>query len=296
MNTLLNSNSTFLELVNGWLGYIVKHDYSKATYASYSSKLKHLLQYVGHIKLNELTREELQSIFVLIEMEKISPNTIGNIYSITKKVFNFAIKMGVMKENLTDHLVLPKRKPYVPKVYRKLEVTRLLSLTKGSKLDIPVTLAVNVGLRRGEILSLQWKDIDFVHNTILINKGTAAPDLNDFPKSESGIRLLKLPKRVIKMLKDHLVEQKKSFLKSGITHDMDTLLFCKNDATRYNATSLSKMFKKLLIDNKLPIIRFHDLRHTYATIAHNNGMPVKHLSKSLGHSTPAITVEQYVHI
>ena len=296
MNTLLNGNSTFLDLVNGWLGYVVKHDYSKSTYASYASKLGHLSQYVGHIKLNELTKEKLQRTFMLIESAKFSPNTLYNIYSITKKVLNFAIQIGAVKENVTDNLVLPKRKPYMPKVYHKVEVTRLLSLTKDSKLEIPVTLAVNIGLRRGEILSLQWKDIDFMHNTILVNKGTSAPDIGDFTKSESSIRLLKLPKKVSKMLQDHLLEQKKSFLKSGITHDVNTLLFCKKDATRYNATSLSKMFKKFLTDNKLPVIRFHDLRHTYATIAHNGGMPLKHLSRSLGHSTPAITVEQYVHI
>lgn len=296
MNRLLDENSTFLELVDAWFRYLVRHDYSKSTRATYAAKIEHLLPEIGHKKLHELTREELQHVFVLIEKANISPNTINNIYTITKKVVNFAIQLGIMKDNVTANVVLPKRKPYVPKVYRKFEVRRLLTVSENSELEIPINLAVSLGLRRGEILSLRWKDIDFQHNTIHVNKSATAPDRESLPKSESSIRVLKLPKKLQKTLQNHFLKQKTSFFQSGITHDRNAFIFCKDNATKYKATALSKMFKKFLIEHKLPLIRFHDLRHTYATIAHNNGMPVKHLSRSLGHSTPAITVEKYVHL
>jgi integrase len=153
-------------------------------------------------------------------------------------------------------------------------------------LYIPIYIAVKTGLRRSEILSLRWKDIDLNKNTISVTEG----------KSRNSVRTLEIPSSLSEALTERKIFQNFSLQVNDIEQTDDTLVVCRTNGKPYNPTYISRRFTEFVEVNNLPPVRFHDLRHYFAVSAHNNGVPIKTLSLALGHTSAAATVDNYVNI
>lgn len=294
----IDINATLMELADYYLDNVVKGNYAESTYQSYKTRMnKHVLPEIGAERVKDLKKLDIQNlIFGLNNKEHpISANTIRLVRSILHKVLDFAVDMSLTDKNVTYRVMLPKQTKYQPRIYSRLELQNLLKAAKGDILYIPILIAVKAGLRRSEILALQWGDVSFHNGTITVRKTTYGHTLNR-TKTRHSLRCLQIPDSLMLTLKEHMEEQCESLLKHGISQNSLTFLFCKSDGSPYNPSYISKRFSELLKANDLPAIRFHDLRHAYATHAHNSGMPVKCLSKSLGHHSVVTTLDNYVHI
>jgi integrase len=175
---------------------------------------------------------------------------------------------------------------------------KLLEAVKGTDLQIPVTLGISLGLRRGEVLGLQWKNINFntqkieIRQQINYNEQKKVIELTTL-KTENSIRTLPMPKGLVELLLKHKEEQEKIKKLIGTDYIDNDLVCCHNDGRPLNPKNFSKKFKRFLEKNGFPLIRFHDLRHSYATLMLKSNVDLKVTSAMLGHSSVTITADIY---
>ena len=290
----ITENSTLENFINYYLENIVKNNCAETTYKSYKTKMnKYVVPLIGMNQLGHLKRTNITNLidYLCYQRTGLSSNSVRQIYRILHKILDFAVEIDVIDKNISNHVKLPPQEKYKPKIYNASEIEILLQKAEDSFLYVPIYIAVKTGLRRSEILALRWKDIDL--NNRLITVGSI--DLNR-PKSRNSIRTIKFPESLLGVLTNHKSVQQKDFSKNNIEQTNETLAVCKAVGSPINPTFLSRKFTKFLVENNLPLIHFHSLRHSFATLAHNNGMPIKYLSKILGHANPATTLDYYVTI
>ncbi len=257
----INENSTLDEVISYYLNNHVKNFYAISTYKSYKTKMdKYVLPYIGAYEVKKLKKLDVQNlIYHLVSKENsLSANSIRQVYSILHKILNYLVNFELIDKNVSVGVKLPEQAKYSPKIYSKTDVTRLLEKAKDNFLYLPICLAVKLGLRRSEILSLQWSDVNFENGTITIRKGKKTGT-----KSRHSTRTLKITNSLCLELKKHKENQLNLLKENGYTQTAETLLICKKDGEPYNPTFVSRKFSELLISNNLPAIRFHDLRHPY---------------------------------
>jgi len=289
-SNILNEGSTLTELAAYYLDNVAKGNYADSTYKSYKARLdNHILPEIGDKQVKDLKKVDIQNLVFgwKNQTNPLSGNTIRLVRSILNGVLDFAVDMDLIGKNVADRIILPKQAKYQPRIYTEVEIQKLLLAARGSNLYVPILLAVKVGLRRSEILALQWKDIDFDNKTITVTKTTKERSLG-YLKTSNSSRNLQPPYSVMSELKEHWMVQ------NGVLGDQKYVV-SKADSSPYNPSYISRSFNEFLRVNNLPLIRFHDLRHAYATHSHYNGMPIKDLSASLGHKSAATTLDNYVH-
>lgn len=176
-------------------------------------------------------------------------------------------------------------------------MVKLLKVCKGTSLELQIYLASGLGLRISEVLGLTWDNIDFIENTITINKITVRDNntvILKSPKTESSERTISAPKEVIHLLREYKKNQLEDKLKGKIKNNLNLLFFDKNE-NPIAQDVLSKKFNRFLKDNELDHIRFHDLRHSHVTLLINSKVPIKVISERVGHSNINTTLNIYAH-
>ena len=283
----LCKNTTLAALSSDYLNNVIKDYYAESTYQSYKTRLdKYVLPSLGAIKVSDLKKLDIQNLIWGLgkASPSISPITVRLVRSILNRILDFAVDIEIVQKNVSDRILLPSLSKYQPRVYTLEEALRLMNIACGTILYMPIFIALNTGLRRSEILALEWRDIDFDNGIIAVRKAVQGRHMSH-PKTTKSCRHLKVSAMLINALKEHQHKQKHHH----------AYVICKEDGGLYNPSYISRAFNELLKKNGMPLIRFHDLRHTYATHAHFNGMPAKALSLSLGHQSSAITLDNYVH-
>jgi integrase len=290
LNQKLDKNFTLENFIKYFLENCILSNYTKATYDSYKSKMNnYVVPSIGMKRIKDLKKYDIQDLIYGLSDKNIglSSNSVRQIFTILRKVLSFAVEIELIDRNVSDNVKIPPQIKYNPTVYSKNSVDKLLDKAKNSFLFIIILLGVRLGLRRSEIILLRWNDVDLNSGTVSITKTK---------KSKHSQRTLKIPKPLLQTLKDHKTEQVRIFTENKIDHTGDTLIVCKGNGEAYNPTFISRKFKEFLEQNDLLVIKLHSLRHTFATHAHNNGMPIKQLSRALGHADSAMSVENYVQI
>jgi integrase len=181
------------------------------------------------------------------------------------------------------------------------QAAQLLRAAAGDPLEALYVLAVMTGMRQGELLGLQWADVDgdvgrlTVRHTLQWSKGGAWS--LDEPKTGHSRRTIKLPPTALQALKAHKARQAEQWLAIGPAWADHGLVFPNALGRPIEASNLLPCsYKRLLGRAGLPAIRFHDLRHSYATLALRNGVPVKVVSETLGHASITLTLDTYSHV
>jgi integrase len=286
-------------------GYLLQwlEDYctnlSPTTLESYTVYIKkHIIPFLGNFKLQKLKPIDIQR-FYNDEFEKgYSGTTVLHEHRLLHKALDDAMKNYLIERNPIDMVEAPKPNNFKPQIYDETNFNNLLKSISGTEDELPIILAGLLGLRRGEVFGLRWKDVNLEEKTITINQTLIYVDKQFIfkpPKSETSKRTISIPENIIPILKKYRAKCIEECMKNE--QDYKEKLVCrKTDGSMINPRTFSNHFKDLLKKHKLPHIRFHDLRHFNATMMLEYGVETKIASKRLGHSTPAITQKIYQHV
>ena len=174
----------------------------------------------------------------------------------------------------------------------------MLKCAMGTELEAPLIIESFTGLRKGELLALKWEDVNFEQKTISIKRNLICVNSENIfttTKTEAGVRTIAIPENLVDYLQRHKIKQMRQRLRMGADYIDNGLVICKPNGDTINPYAFSKAFRTFLIRNNLKPLRFHDLRHTHATlllIEYNTN--VKVVSDRLGHSKVQTTMDFYI--
>ncbi len=303
-----NSRITFISMMEEWLENTCKMQIETTTYDGYKLIFKaHIKEYFDStLLLQQLKTIQLQKYFDEKAKsgnkrngEGLSGNTLRKHKILLKCFFDYAVKMNIISKTPITNVTLPKMDKFIGKYYTADQLEQLLNCVKGTLIETPVLITSFYGLRRGEILGLRWEDIDFKEGSIKIcNTRTRVGEttVNKAPKNESSLRTLPMIDNVNTYLKQLLKKQKENKLLMGNEFKQSEYICCWENGQMYDISLLNHQFKKILEDNSMPHIRFHDLRHSTASYLLKQGFSLKEIQVWLGHSNINTTANIYSHI
>lgn len=307
-NIFINPDKmTLAEYLRQWSADYVAINLAPTTRQGYKVNIEgHIIPHLGHIPLQKLQPMHIQGFYKeKIENGRLdgkgglSAKTVMYIHRVLREALSHAVKQQIIPRNVADFVEVPKLKKYRATVLNEDGVQLLLETFKNTNYYIAVLLGVGVGLRRGEALGLQWKDIDFENKTIQINRSLLPTEkglIFHDPKTEGSNRIIVVSNTIINMLLVAKEQQEKSKKILGEAYNDIDLVTCWDDGSPINPTTFSQSFGRTLKRNQLPHIRFHDLRHTNATMMLKQKVSAKVASERLGHSTIGITLDLYSHV
>lgn len=258
---------------------------------------KHIIPNIGHLELAEIKPQHLQEFYTKLQKAEnpIANENINKIHSIIQDALNVAEEWGMIYKNVAKVVKPPSFTRNNMKIWNEKEVIKFLEVAKKDRYFMAFFLAISTGMRRGEILGLRWGDIEkeqvFINQT-LSNRG----DCFQEPKSQAGRRLIALPDETSQALKQHKKEVAQDKLLAGPLYKDHDLVISTSIGTPLNPSNLLRTFRKLIKQADVPSIRFHDLRHTHATLMLKQGVHPKIVSERLGHANIRITLDTYSHV
>ena len=242
----------------------------------------------------------------LIPIKTVSANSVIHYHANIHKALDMAVKLELIPNNPSDHVELPKKARFVGSFYNSDELNELFAAAKGTNLEIPVLFGAFYGLRRSEVVGLKWDAIDFENNTITIRHTVTSCRIDgkkvmvaaDRTKNKSSMRTLPL----VPFFKERLLylqdQQNKHRRLCGRSYCREYLGYiCVDEiGVLIKPDYISAAFPKLLDRHGLRRIRFHDLRHSCASLLLAHGVPMKQIQEWLGHSDFSTTANIYSHL
>ncbi len=292
---------TVKQYLEQWFEEVHKPTLRVSSYARYRILLdKHILPVLGHIQLQRLTAQQVQALYTLKGKEGVAPKSIQNIHGLLHKALDTAVRWGLVARNVCSVVSTPRLVQHEIHPLSKEQAQRLLEEARGHRLEVLLTLALVTGMRRGELLALKWQDIDFesmsLHVCRTVNRITKYGYVENEPKTAKGRRVIMLPSFVLEMLKQHRLRQEEERLKVSDAWENRDLVFTDIHGGYVNPDYLLVRFRQLLHAAGLPDMRFHDLRHSAATILLTMGVHPKIVQELLGHSQISMTMDIYSHV
>jgi len=232
----------------------------------------------------------------------IGLRTVQKAHTVIHASLNAAMKLGIIGRNPDDATQPPKPVHKEMKFWNQEQVQQFLAVAKETN-DRNYALyfmALVTGMRQGELLALKWQDVDLEKETLTVKLNLQRLPGGGLrlqkPKTKTSIRTIRLGKESLSVLAEqrNLLAKEKS-LANGLWQD-DGYVFPSSIGSAMDASNLWKHFRRILKQSKLPAIRFHDLRHTAASLMLNNGVDVLVASRRLGHAKPSITLDVYGHL
>jgi len=286
---------TVKQFLNQWLENH-KSTIRVRSYERYEELVRlHIIPIVGHHQLQKLTAQHIQAFYTKKLNEGLSPTTVNGIHAVLHKALDDAIRLGAIARNACDAVSPPRRAHYEIQPLSMEQSQQLLTAAKGHPLEALFALALTTGMRRGEILALKWQDINFSQNMLQVRRIFTRRPGNRYieaePKTEKSRRSIMLAPLVVELLKQHRVRQLEAKLQAGEAWQERGLVFCTSVGTPLNPSKVVDRFKTLLKKAGLPEIRFHDLRHSAATILLSMGVHPKVVQELLGHNQISMTMD-----
>lgn len=304
---LLGEDILFADYMEQWLE-IVKSTISISTYSSYSECVKKIIAPYfreRNIMLRELQAKDIQN-FYLHELKRVSANSVIHYHANIHKALKYAVKIDLIDVNPADKVERPKKEKFVGSYYDADEVNHLFEIAQGTKLEIPVLFGAFYGLRRSEVIGLKWSAIDFEQNTLTIQHTVVQCNIDgkreliaaDTTKTKSSMRTLPLVPFVRERLLALKEEQAENRRLCGKCYNRDYLAYiCVNEiGDLIKPSYVTEQFPKLLDKYDMRHIRFHDLRHSCASLLLKNGVQMKEIQDWLGHSDFSTTANTYAHL
>lgn len=298
---VLPSEYTFAQWLDYWYKDIILPQIEETTAYGYRGMIENYLKpQLGEIRLQKLTARDIQQYYTwLMDEKKLSPNTVIKHHNLLTNTLNAAERQEYITKNPMRAVSPPKKRQREAKFYTPEQLGILLDKAVGTRLELPVFICAYLGLRRGELCGLRWSDVDLEHKTITIeNTRTQAgkKEIEKGTKTASSTRTLYLPDTLCDMLKAAKENQQACRAEYKNAYDDNDYVVVMEDGRPFRPNYLSELFGKFLADNGLPKIVLHELRHTFASLSNQAGIPAYNIGKALGHSTPAITQKIYTHL
>ena len=264
----------FTDFLLKWLR-VAKSTVKLTTYASYEMMAtKIIIPYfqILNIKLKELTTEDIQD-FYSAQLERVSANTVIHYHAVIHRALKYAVKIKTIQSNPAVNVERPRKEKFIGSFYDKKEINTLFDIIQGHPLEVAIKLAAFYGLRREEIIGLKWTAIDFENNTLTIQHTVTECNLDgkhievasDTAKTDSSLRTMPLVTnfRAMLLAKKEKQEHYRKLCGRSYCKEYLDYIFVNEMGERWKPRYLSDGFKRILEQNGLRRIRFHDLRHPY---------------------------------
>lgn len=297
----------FTDFLLKWLR-VAKSTVKLTTYASYEMMATRIIiPYFEtlNIKLKELTTEDIQE-FYSAQLERVSANTVIHYHAVIHRALKYAVKIKTIQSNPAVNVERPRKEKFIGSFYDKKEINTLFDIIQGHPLEVAIKLAAFYGLRREEIIGLKWTAIDFENNTLTIQHTVTECNLDgkyievasDTAKTDSSLRTMPLVTnfRAMLLAKKEKQEHYRKLCGRSYCKEYLDYIFVNEMGERWKPRYLSDGFKRILEQNGLRRIRFHDLRHTCASLLIANNVPMKKIQEWLGHSDFSTTANIYAHL
>ena len=303
----LRSNMRFSDYMEAWLE-IIESTVERTTFSSYTQMV--LGKIVPYFRKTDITLEQLQprhiQSFYVNQLKKVSPNTVLHEHANIHKALKYAMRIGLIPNNPAELVELPKKTRYVADYYNTEELEQLFEATKDHPLSLLIQMTAFYGLRRSEILGLKWDSFDFERNTLTV-KHTVKEAKEDGKrillesnntKTKSSLRSLPLVAGFKEKLLQVKAQQKENMRICGDCYNQKYkgYVFVDPMGNLYTPNGISSIFSSILKQNGLRHIRFHDLRHSCASLLLANGVSMKQIQEWLGHSDISTTANIYSHL
>ncbi len=315
----VNAYWTVAQWANCWFDNFVTGHVKVTTISDDRSILdKHIISGIGNIRLKDLTGLKLTRFYNECLKKSngrggtLDPKTVKNIYTVMNRMLKFAYNNDLIDKNPNEKVVLPKRPKKQTNALSSDDYEKIIKscLDNATTMDFLVIFFLMTGLRLGEGLGLQWKNVDMDKKTIKIDRQLQSvpnddknskrkfkPEILKSTKTKHSNRILPVYDEVIQLLKHIKYKQAVNKMKSGPKYRRDLdLVFCKDDGYFICDTVFREFLNNKLDELGIGHFRIHDLRHSYATRLFEDDINIKLISDYLGHSSIGITLDTYTHV
>jgi integrase len=288
---------TVADFLESWLkGH--RAEIRGSTASGYESVLRnHVVPQIGHLKLARLGPKDVQNMLTELGNKGLAPRTVQLARAVTRMALQQALAWGDVSRNVADLVKGQKVERDAVSPWSAEECQQFLAGVEGDRYSAAYVVALTLGLRQGEIVGLRWQDVDLSRGEVRIvqardrRTGTFGP-----PKSQQSRRVLALPEMTAVALGDHAQRQEKEAEVMGEGWNPHDLVFVTQVGTPVDGANLGHYFQRHVARLKLRRIRFHDLRHSCASLLLAQGVSLREIMEQLGHSQIALTANTYTHI
>lgn len=295
-----SERQTFGQFLNNWIEHQVKPNRRASTLRSYRQNVRnHIIPSLGRHQLTKLSPQHIQALINEKLKEGLSPRSVQYYHATVRAALNQALRWGLVKRNVANLVDPPRVQRHKITPLAPEEAMRLLKTAEGHRLSALFTVALAIGLRQGEALGLQWEDVDLESGAVTIRHQLQRVDgrlqLVE-PKSDQSRRSIALPEITLASLRRHRIHQLEERMAAG-TYWSDTgFVFTTRNGTPLEGSNVRRVFLRLLKQAELPEVRFHDLRHTCASLLLAQNVHPRIVMETLGHSQISLTMNTYSHV
>jgi integrase len=310
-HTTDKDNIRFKELVDIWIRDYASEQLAPKTFSEHKKRIENrIMPAIGQLRLKEIDGRVLRQYYGSLREPNsrqdrrkgsLSPRTILHIHRLISAILEKAVKWGYIAQNPAKKIEAPKVARQQIKSYDEDNMSKLISAlgTADIKYRLIIFIAISTGLRRGEIMGLDWSDVNLENGEINVTKSSQyLPELGVFtksPKNEHSVRRVFLSPSVLPLLSKHRAEQDGEREKLGSLWHESGKIFVTWCGDPMHPDTISKWFTNFLKRKGLPPVRFHSLRHASASLAIAMGVNVKTVSSRLGHANISTTMDIYSH-
>jgi integrase len=293
---------TVTRYLDRWLTDSVKGTVRLTTYQGYERICRlHIKPSLGRVRLKDLTAAHVRGLYRERLKAGLAPRMVQLIHVTLHKALKQAVMDGLIPRNVTEAVKPPQPEKKEIKPLSSEQARALLRAAKEERLEALYMLAITTGMRQGELLALKWEDVNLEAGTLQVRRTLCTATGGGFtfgaPKTAKSRRSIKLPDIAISSLRRHRKAQLEEKMRLGELFADQGLVFTSRVGTPISRQDLiTRSFKPLLKRAGLPDIRFHDLRHTCATLLLGKGVHAKLVQELLGHATISITLDTYSHV
>lgn len=291
--TIGTPSTTVAAYLVAWLKD-VKTNLSEGTYYTYSDVVKnHISPQIGSRQIEKLTPLDVQNMLNTLKENGTSSQTVQQCYRYLNQAMRRAYKFRMIRENPCTPVEKPKHKAAKANPFTLDEVQQLLEYLADHWLYPICYTALTTGMRPGELFGLHWESVNLDSLQIdVVQQMSQSRGRKKIkkPKTESSIRTIHISQETA----DVLTDQRKTLVKAG--HASSEFVFCGRRGIPYSRSTFARLWTKLLEDIGLTHRGFHQMRHTFATLAIGNGVPITVVSETLGHASTSMTLDIYAHV
>ena len=292
---------TLGEFLDKWLSSHAEPNTAPKTFIRYEQLIRvHLKPALGGVLLAKLRPLQVQDAYNEIKAKGLSNRTVLHCHRVLRQALQHAVKWGLLARNPTDAVDAPRPKRFEVNALRPDQARLLQEAADESRYGPLVRAALTTGLRQGELLGLRWKDVELDAGVLSVRQTCQWLPGKGFvfgePKSRKSLRAVTLPASVVDALRRHRAAQLEERLAAGPAYVDRDLVFADPVGRPTHISTLRKYWLALTAAIGLNGLRFHDLRHTHASLLLQQGVHAKVVSERLGHATTAITMDIYSHV
>ena len=289
------------EYLTYWLETVARRRVRPTTFERYERAARvHIAPHIGGVPLVKLSPPHLAGLYTTLSDIGLAANTLRNAHIVLHAALKSAVLWNILPRNVADVEKPPRGERPALTVWDAATTARFLESVKGRRLEAFYQLAIATGMRRGELLGLQWQDVDLVRGSLAVRRSLVKTKQGGVafqaPKTAKGRRQIKLSAKIVGDLQAHRKRQLEERLQLGELWQDQDLVFPGPAGGPLAGETLQGDFNRVIAHADVPRIRLHDLRHTSATLMLRQGVHPKIVSERLGHATVSITLDIYSHV